>query len=264
MNIIVCMKQVPDTATRIKVRPETGDIDPEGIQYVVNPYDEFAVEEALQIKERLGSGEVTVISLGTHRVKEALRSCLAMGADRGIHLNDSAFEGGDSLATAMALAAAIQRRPFDLILCGRQAVDDDQAQVGASLAELLDIPHVSLISKLELSADGKQATVRRDVEGASEFVEVDLPAVLTCQKGLNEPRYPSLKGIMAAKKKPVEELRATDLQLDANTIGAAGSKMKVLRYSAPPARGGGKILQGEPAEAVRELVRLLREEAKII
>lgn len=264
MNIVVCMKQVPDTATRIKVRPETGDIDPEGIQYVVNPYDEFAVEEALQIKERLGEGEVVVVSLGPERVKEALRSCLAMGADRGIHLNDPLFEGGDSLTTAVPLAAAIRSRPFDLILCGRQAVDDDLAQVGASLAELLDIPHVSLVSKLEISADGRRATVRRDVEGASEFVEVELPALLTCQKGLNEPRYPSLKGIMAAKKKPVEELKAADLQLDGASIGAAGAKMKILRYSAPPARGGGKILKGEPADTVKELVRLLREEAKVI
>lgn len=264
MNIVVCVKQVPDTATRIKVKPETGEIDPEGIQYVVNPYDEFGVEEALQIKERLGKGEVLVVSMGPERAKEAVRTCLAMGADRGVHLNDSAFEGADSLATAVALAAAIRRQPFDLILCGRQAVDDDLGQVGASLAELLDIPHVSLVSKLDLSPDGRTATVRRDVEGASEFVEVELPALLTCQKGLNEPRYPSLKGIMAAKKKPVEELKAADLGLDPATIGAAGAKMKVLKYSSPPPRGGGKILEGEPAVAAAELVRLLREEVKVI
>lgn len=264
MNIVVCVKQVPDTATRIKVKPETGEIDPEGIQYVVNPYDEFAVEEALQIKERLGKGEVLVVSQGPERAREALRTCLAMGADRGIHLKDSAFEGGDSLATSVALAAAIRRQPFDLILCGRQAVDDDLAQVGASLAELLDIPHVSLVSKLELSSDGRTATVRRDVEGASEVLEIELPALLTCQKGLNEPRYPSLKGIMAAKKKPVEELSVSDLGVDPARVGTAGSKMKVLKYSSPPSRGGGKILQGEPAETAKELVRLLREEAKVI
>lgn len=264
MKIIVCVKQVPNTEAIIKVMPDGSGVDLRDVQMVVNPYDEFAVEEALRIKERLGRGEVTIVTLGPAKSKEAIRNCLAMGADRGLHLMDDLFQGSDSLVTASLLAAAIRRAEFDIILCGKQAVDDDQAQTGQQLAELLGIPHVSVVTKLELSPDGKRATVRRQVEGGSEIVDCPLPALFTCQKGLNEPRYPSLKGIMGAKKKEIVDLKAADLGLGPGEVGASGSKVKIVEVLPPPQRSAGKILRGEPAEAVKELARLLREEAKVI
>lgn len=264
MNIIACVKQVPSTEAIIKVLPDGSGVDLREVQMVVNPYDEYAVEEALRIKERLGKGEVTIVTMGPAKAKEAIRNCLAMGADKGLHLMDDLFLGSDSLATAMVLAAAVKRLQFDLILCGKQAVDDDQAQTGGQLAELLGIPHVCVVTKLEFAADGRKATVRRQVEGGSEIVECPLPALFTCQKGLNEPRYPSLKGIMGAKKKEITELKASDLGLSPADVGSSGSKMKVIQVLPPPQRSAGKIIQGEPAEAAKELARLLREQAKVI
>ncbi|MBI5166557.1 MAG: electron transfer flavoprotein subunit beta/FixA family protein [candidate division NC10 bacterium] len=264
MKIIVCLKQVPDTAATIKVKPDGSGVETEGITYVINPYDEFALEEALRIKERLGEGEVTVITLGPPKAKEALRTALAMGADKGVHLSDPAFEGGDSYATAKALARAIQGLPYDLILCGKQAVDDDAAQVGPAMAELLGLPQACVITKLEIDANRKKAVVHRQIEGASEIMEVSLPAVFTAQKGLNEPRYPSLKGIMGAKKKEIAEHNPSSLGLSPEEVGLAGSKVKILKLSPPPSRATGKILEGEPREQASQLVKLLREEAKII
>jgi electron transfer flavoprotein beta subunit len=263
VNVIVCMKQVPDTETLIKVKPDGSGIATEDIKYVMNPYCEFAVEESLKIKEKFG-GQSILVTMGPAKAVEALRTGLAMGVDRSIHLNDPAFEGADGLATAKALAEAIKKEPFDLILCGKQAVDDDMAQVGQSLAEFLNLPHVTLITKLEISADTKKAKVQRDVEGTKETIEVNLPAVFTCQKGLNEPRYASLPGIMKAKKKEVKPFNLATLGLPADQVGAAGSKVKILKYSAPPSRPPGKIVTGEVLEAAQKLVKLLREEAKII
>ncbi len=263
MNVIVCMKQVPDTETLIKIKPDGSGIATEGIKYVMNPYCEFAVEESLRIKEKFG-GQSILVTMGPARVIEALRTGLAMGVDRSIHLNDPAFEGADGLATAKALAEAIKKEPFDLILCGKQAVDDDMAQVGQSLAEFLSLPHVTLITKLEISADKKKAKVEREVEGGKEVIEVNLPAVFTCQKGLNEPRYASLPGIMKAKKKELKPINLAALGLPADQVGAAGSKTKILKYSSPPSRPPGKIVSGEVLEAAQKLVKLLREEAKII
>jgi electron transfer flavoprotein beta subunit len=187
-----------------------------------------------------------------------------MGADRAIHLNDPAFEGADGFATAKALAEAIKKESFDLVLCGKQAVDDDMAQVGPALAELLNLPHVTLITKLELMPDQKKARATREVEGGREVIEVSLPAVFTCQKGLNEPRYASLPGIMKAKKKEIKPINLATLGLPADQVGASGSKVKIRKYSPPPSRPPGKMVPGELAEAAKELVRLLREEAKII
>ncbi len=263
MNVIVCMKQVPDTETLIKIKPDGSGIVTDDIKYVMNPYCEFAVEEALRIKEKQG-GQAILVTMGSVRAVEALRTGLAMGADRSIHLNDPAFEGADGFTTAKALAEVIKKESYDLILCGKQAVDDDMAQVGQSLAELLNIPHVTLITKLEFSADKKKAKVEREVDGGKEVIEVSLPAVFTCQKGLNEPRYASLPGIMKAKKKEVKPINLATLGLPADQVGGGGSRVKILKYSAPPSRPPGKIVSGEIAEAAQKLVKLLREEAKVI
>lgn len=264
MNVIVCLKQVPDTETLIKIKPDGSGIMTEDIKYVMNPYCEFAVEEALRIKEKFGGGQAILVTMGPQRAVESLRTGLAMGADRSIHLNDPAFEGADGFATAKALAEVIKKETFDLILCGKQAVDDDLAQVGPSLAELLNLPHATLVTKLEISPDKKKAKVEREVEGGREVVEVNLPAVFTCQKGLNEPRYASLPGIMKAKKKEVKAINQAALGLPADQVGLAGSKSKILKYSPPPSRPPGKVIPGEVLEAAQNLVRLLREEAKII
>ena len=263
MNVIVCMKQVPDTETLIKIKPDGSGIVTDDIKYVMNPYCEFAVEESLRIKEKHG-GQSILITMGSQKAVEALRTGLAMGSDRSIHLNDPAFEGADGFATAKALAEAIKKEPYDLILCGKQAVDDDMAQVGPALAEILNLPHVTLITKLEFSADKKKAKVEREVEGGKEVIEVNLPAVFTCQKGLNEPRYASLPGIMKAKKKEVKALNLAALGLPADQVGAAGAKTKINKYTPPPSRPPGKIVSGEILEAAQKLVKLLREEAKVI
>jgi electron transfer flavoprotein beta subunit len=264
MNIVVLVKQVPDTEAKIEVKPGTADVVTESITMVVNPYDEYAVEEALQIKEKLGEGEVTVVGLGPEKAVEALRTCLAMGADKAIHLKDDAFDGSDSYATALALSKALEELSYDLVLCGKQAVDDDNAAVAIELAELLGLPHVAVVTKLEVSDDRTKAVCHREIEGASEVVETTLPAVVTAQKGLNEPRYASLKGIMSAKRKPLDVKDAAGLGLSPEQVGAQGAKAKVVDMSPPPLREAGKIVPGEPGEAARETIRLLREEAKVI
>ncbi len=263
MNIIVCMKQVPDTETVIKIKADGSGVVTDDIKYVMNPYCEFAVEEALRIKEKIG-GQVILMTMGPQRAVESLRTGLAMGADRSIHLNDAAFEGADGFSTAKALAEVIKKEAYDLILCGKQAVDDDLAQVGPSLAELLGLPHVTLITKLEIHSEQKKAKVEREIEGGKEIIEVGMPAVFTCQKGLNEPRYASLPGIMKAKKKEVKPIDQAGLGLAPGEVGAAGAKTKILKFSSPPSRPPGKIVSGEMLEAAQKLVRLLREEAKII
>lgn len=262
MNSIVCLKEVPDTETRIEVRG--GKIVEEGIQYVVNPYDEFALEEALRWQEKFG-GKVTLLCLGPERARESILKGLAMGADEVYHLADPVFLRGDAYATAKALAAAIQKLgDYDIIFCGKQAVDEDNAAVGVMLAEMLNLPHVSVVSKFEVAADGKSARAERDIEGGREVVETPLPAVITAQKGLNEPRYPSFRGIRQARSKPFTQWTVADLGLDVGVIGAAGAKLQVIEILPPPERPPGRVVPGEPADAVKELVWLLREEAKVI
>ena len=256
MNIVACVKQVPDTETLIKVKPDGSGIDETGIKWVMNPYDEFGVEEALKLKEKHG-GEVTIVSLGPARALEAIRTALAMGADKGIHINDPAFDGADTFTTASAIAAAIKEIPYDIIFCGQRAIDDDYGQVGAILAELLNIPQVTVITKVDV--DGNTIKVIRPIEGAQLLIESSLPCVITAQKGLNEPRYASLPGIMKAKKKPVDVKDAASLGVSVDV------KAKIIKTLPPPARPPGKIIGGEePAEKARELARLLREEAKVI
>lgn len=262
MNSIVCLKEVPDTEARIEVRG--GKIVEEGIQYVVNPYDEFALEEALKWQEKFG-GKVTLVSLGPERARESILKGLAMGADEVYHLAEDAFKGGDTYATAKALAAAIAKvGEYDAIFCGRQAVDDDNAAVGVMLAEMLNLPHVSIITKLDIADDGKSARAERDIEGGKEVIETPLPAVFTAQKGLNEPRYPSFKGIRQARTKPFTTWGVADMGLDPSSVGAAGAQAEVIEMLPPPDRPPGRIVPGEPADAAKAVVRLLREEAKVI
>lgn len=264
MNIVVCLKQVPDTETQIKIGSDGKSIVTDDIKWVINPYDEFGVEEALRLKEKFG-GEVTVVGLGPKRVTESIRTALAMGADKGILITDDALEGSDSLATAKALAAAIKDLEYDLIFTGQRGVDDDMGVVGAAVADLLGIPSVSLVVKVEAAEDGKSATVNRPVEGETLVIETSLPALLSAQKGLNEPRYASLPGIMKAKKKPLEEKSLADLGLDAAEFGEGARKLKILELTPPPERAAGKIIEGEtPQEKAAELAKLLHEEAKVI
>jgi electron transfer flavoprotein beta subunit len=246
---IVCIKRVPDTETRIKIADDRTSIESAGVKYVVNPYDEFAVEAALQQKESAGSGEVTVVTVGDASAAEQLRSALAMGADNAVLLKGEAV--ADGLATARALAAELKEREADLILFGMKAIDDDQQQVGPMVAELLGLPCVTVVA--EFTVEDDKVVCHREVEGGVEVVEAPLPAVLTITKGKYEPRYASLKGIMAAKKKPLEEKAA---QLGANRV-------KVRELSYPPERPEGRIV-GEGVDAVADLVRLLREEAKAL
>ncbi len=262
MNAIVCLKEVPDTETRIQIRD--GAVVEEGIQYVVNPYDEFALEEALTWQEKVG-GKVTLISLGPERARESILKGLAMGADEVYHLSDPAFLGGDAYATAKALAAAIKTLgEYDIIFCGKQAVDDDNAAVGVMLAEMLDLPHVSVVTKLELDFEAGTGRAEREIEGGKEVVEFPLPAVITAQKGLNEPRYPSFRGIRQARRKPFHTWTPGDVGLEADAVGAAGAKLEIVEVLPPPERPPGRIIEGEPPEAAKEVVRLLREEAKVI
>lgn len=249
MNILVCIKQVPDTETRIKIAGDKKSIDPTDVNWILNPYDEYAVEEALRIKEKLGNTTVTVVSVGSERTVSAIRSALAMGADQAVLIKTDQVL--DSLATAKALSAAIKEMPYDLILSGKQGVDDDNLQVGPMVAELLNIPCVTYISEVKLE-NGK-ATVKREVEGGMETVEAVLPAMFTAEKGLNEPRYPALRGIMMAKKKTIQEKQ----------IAIDSPKIQIVNIEYPPTRKGGKIV-GQGADAVPELVRLLREEAKAV
>jgi electron transfer flavoprotein beta subunit len=262
VKIVVAVKQVPDTETKVAIAPDGRSINEASVTWIVNPYDEYAVEEALKIKEAKGAGEVIVVTVGPARAATALRTCLAMGADRGIHLNDPAFEGSDPLGLARILAAAIKPLAPDLVLAGQYAVGTDNRQVAIMLAELLDMAHVSVVTKLELQAD--RVIAHREIEGAHEVVEAMLPCVVTAQKGLNEPRYASLKGIMAAKKKPIEEKDAAGIGLAKESVGVPGSKVVVTKLELPPGKQPGKIFKDDMETAAREVVRLLHEEAKVI
>jgi electron transfer flavoprotein beta subunit len=249
VNIAVCIKQVPDTETKIKISGDKKSIEEGEINFILNPYDEFAVEEALKLKEAHG-GDVTVISLGPDRVTAAIRSALAMGANKAIHLKTIHIPH-DPLITASALAQVLKEGQYDLILLGKQAIDDDHQQIGPILAEKLGIPAVNVVTALEVSDNKIKAD--RQIEGGVEKVSCALPAIITAQRGLNEPRYASLKGIMAAKKVVIEE-RTVDLQTD---------QIEILEINYPPEKPAGKIV-GTGVEAVPELIRLLREEAKVI
>jgi len=249
MNSIVCIKRVPDSEARIRVAADGESIDPSGVKFDMNEYDKYAIEEALQRREAAGEGQVTVVTVGGDDARETLRQALAMGADEAVLLR--ADVSLDGLPIARALADEIRDRPFDLLLFGKQAIDDDGMQVPAMVSELLGLPCATVVVSLEI--DEGHVTARREIEGGHEVVEFDLPGVLAAQKGLNEPRYPSLKGIMAAKKKPLEE---KDVEL-------VDGGLELVELSGPPSRPEPEIV-GEGAEAVPELVRRLRQEVKVL
>ena len=262
MEIVVLVKQVPDTESLIEISGDGVSIKKQDIKWVMNPYDEIAVEEALQIREAQG-GTVTVVSLGWQKAVETIRTALAMGADKGIHINDPAAEGSDALATAKILAAALKEIPFDLIIAGHRAVDEDNYQVAAAVAEFLNIPQVSMVINAEL-LDGK-IKCQRTIEGGTVFVEAPLPALFTTQRGLNEPRYASLPGIMKAKKKPVDVKTIADFGIDPSAAGAANRKVKIKALNLPPERQAVRMIEGESSQdKAAELIRVLHEEVKLI
>ena len=250
MKIAVCIKRVPDTATKIRIAEDGRSVDPADVQFIMGPYDEIAVEEAIRIRDRVGEGSVTVICLGPEVARQNVRQALAMGADDGILIKSDETDL-DPYQVGKNLAAVLADRDDDMVLLGRQAVDDGNGQVGPIIARLLGRPCVTEV--ISLVPDGERATVHREIEGAHEVVEVELPAVFTAQKGLNEPRYASLKGIMAAKKKPIVDRDPVDVD----------SHLSTVSLTLPPARKEGKVV-GEGVDAVSELARLLREEAKAI
>ncbi|RFU61363.1 electron transfer flavoprotein subunit beta/FixA family protein [Bacillus sp. V59.32b] len=257
MNIYVILKRTFDTEEKITL--SNGKINEDGAEFIINPYDEYAVEEAIQVRDAQG-GEVTVVTVGNEEAEKQLRTALAMGADKAVLINtEDDIENGDQFTTAKILAEYLKDKEADLIIGGNVAIDGGSGQVGPRVAEILNIPYITTITKLEIN--GENVSVTRDVEGDSEVIETSLPLLVTAQQGLNEPRYPSLPGIMKAKKKPLEELELDDLDLDEDDVEA---KTKTVEVFLPPQKEAGKVLSGEINEQVSELVQLLRSEAKVI
>jgi electron transfer flavoprotein beta subunit len=257
MKILVCIKHVPDTETKVKIAADGKSLDEGGVKMIASPYDEFALEEALRLRDAAAGGEVVLACVGREAAQATLRQGLAMGADRAVLLQDESWERGDALSRATALAAIARAENPDLVFAGKTGVGGDNGLTGPMLAELLDLPHASAVFSLQLA--GGRFTARRTVEGAVEVIEGSLPALIAWEKSENEPRYPSLKGIMAAKKKPLEVKTAADLGL-----GAAERRVVWEKMELPPARPSAKVLQGDAAQVARDLVLLLREEAKVI
>jgi electron transfer flavoprotein beta subunit len=256
MNIIVIIKRTFDTEEKITI--SNGKISDDSVEYIINPYDEYAVEEAIALRDQHG-GEVTVVTVGEEDAEKELRTALAMGADKAVLINIEDVEDRDQYTTSSVLAAYLKEKEYDLILGGNVAVDGGSGQVGPRLAEELGINHVSTITKIDI--DGGKVTIERDVEGDVEVVKTALPLLVTAQQGLNEPRYPSLPGIMKAKKKPLEVLDLDDLDLDEEDVEA---KTRRVDLFLPLEKQGGKILEGELEDQVKELFTLLRSEAKVV
>jgi len=278
LKSIVIVRQTPDTEAKIKVASSGDTIDPEGIKWILNPYDEYAVEEALRIKEKNG-GEVVLITMGPTRSLECLRTGLAMGADSAVHIKDDDFAFSDPFAIGKVIAQEIKNiGEYDVILTGKKMIDEETGQVGIQVAQELGIPHVSIVTKLDINADAKTATAVKDIEGGTMTVELPLPSLITCEKGLNEPRYASLPGIMKAKKKPVKEVAAGDIDtgalgLSPESLGKAGARIVHTKYEVPQIERRLTVLKGSQSDMVKdaeirsassELVKLLREEAKVI
>lgn len=263
MKILSLVKHVPESTAKINVQADGSGIDPKGIKFVMNPFCEFAVEAALQFREKNSgaNAELTALTLGPDSAVDALRTAYAMGVDKAVHLNDPSFEKADDLSVARIIAAATRDEGYDVIFAGKHAIDYDRGQVGAALAECLGIPHVGAVTNIEWGADFKSATATRRVEGAEEIVEVQLPAVFTIEKGYVEARYPSLPGLMKAKKKPIDTKDAAALGLSADDVVGA---TQMYGFAPPPARPEGRKLDGEPEQQVAELVRILREDEKLI
>ncbi len=265
MKIVVLVKQTPDSEAKIKIsNDDKSRLEDGGTKFVVNPYDEFAIEEALKIKEKAKDpSEVIIVSMGDDSVKDRIIKALAMGADRGLQISSSGLESLDSLTVAKVLAKAIEGENPDLVLCGKQAIDDDNMHVGVMLAELLHWPHVNVVNKIEI--DTMTAFVEREVEGGQvEKYKVGLPAVLGANKALNTPRYASLPGIMKAKRKPFDRKTPADIGIDINQLKSE-LMTQVTAYQYPAEKPQGKIFKGEAADiVVKKVVKLLRDEAKVI
>ena len=260
MDVLVLLKQVPSTESMIEIAGDGISIKTDDLKWVINPYDELAVEEALRLRETHG-GTVTILTAGREKAAEAVRTALAMGADRGVLISDPVLESCDPLSTATVLAAAAKEIPFDLIIAGQRAVDDDAYMVGSTVAEALGIPSITMVIKEEIVENRIQC--HQTIDGGVAVVEVPLPALITTQRGLNDPRYASLPGIMKAKKKPLDSKTLTDLGLDPQTFSSP--KMKIVALEPPPERKGGRVIEGEtPQEKARELVRILHEDAKVM
>ena len=260
MEIYVLVKQVPDPEATIKVRSDT-ELEIEN-KYFTSFFDEIAIEAGMKLKEKFG-GKVTVLTVDNRRM-DALRRGISMGADEAIQITDPALEGSDLLGIARALAAFLKGRPFDLILAGRQAMDDDAGIVGPAVAEILGIPHVTSVVGLEADAQKKEAKVLRDVESGREILNCSLPAVFTCQKGLNKPRIPQVMNVMKAMKAQIKKLDLASLGLSASDVGAQAARIKVRKYFPPPKRPPVRMIKDDFPENVKTLVKLLREEAKVI
>lgn len=255
MNIVVCIKQVPDTA-EIKINPETGTLIREGVPSIVNPFDMHAIEAAIQIKEKVG-GKVTVLTMGPPQAEAALREALSMGADEAVLLCDRVFAGSDTWATSFTLSKAIEKLGADIVICGKQAIDGDTAQVGPETAEFLNIPHISYVRKIEDVSDNS-VRVQRLMDDGYDIVESSLPVLFTVVRELNEPRLPSLKGKMAAKKAEVKKWSNSDIMAGENDLGLKGSPTQVKNIFSPEARSGRKIIEGNPEEQVEALIQELR------
>jgi len=262
MRVVVCVKQVPEI-TEVKIDPVTHTLVREGVPSILNPFDEFAVEEALRIREKHG-GEVTVMTMGPPQAREALVKCLAMGADRAILLTDRAFAGADTWATAYTLSLAIRQLDYDIILCGKQAIDGDTAQVGPELGENLGIPQIAFVKKVEVDEKARKVIAHRETEDGYEVVECRLPVLLTAIKGLNEPRLPSLMGIMSASKKEIRTMTATDLGVNLEELGLKGSLTEVVQVFAPQPREKGVVItEADPAAAATKIMGFLQSQGLI-
>ncbi len=260
MNIIVCIKQVPDT-TEVRIDPETNTLVRSGIVCVINPFDMYAIEEGIRLKEKFG-GKVIVVTMGPPQAEEALREAISLGADEAILVSDRAFAGSDTWATSYTLSRAIHKiGDYDLVICGKQAIDGDTAQVGPGISAHLDIPQITYVKKIE-EVDSGRGNIRaeRMTEEGYEIVESPLPCLLTVVKEINEPRLPSLKGKMKAKKAEIKKWEAKDLDTDPDLIGLNGSPTKVVKIFTPPPRKGGQLLEGDAKEISAKLTELLKEE----
>lgn len=264
MNVIVPIKQVPETEIKPRIAGDGKSLDLSSVKMVVNPFDEFAIEEALQQRDSSGEGEVTVVTAGDADSVAALRTGLAMGANNAARIKLEDAPGSDTRAIAALLASYIKGKEFDLIFCGKHGVGGDNSHVPQMLAVLLEIPVVTAVTTFELT-DGK-AKCQRQIEGKTEVVEVALPAVISVDKGLNEPRYPKLKGIMAAKKATIEEVAPSDLDVDESILGESGSAFELTSIELPPSRGEGVLVEigDDPEAAAEKLVQWLKNDAKVI
>ena len=258
MNIVVCIKQVPET-TEVRINPETNTLIREGVKSIINPFDMYAIEEAVRLKERFG-GKVAIVTMGPPQADAALREAISLGADEGYLVCDRAFAGSDTWATSYTLSGAIKKiGAFDLIICGKQASDGDTAQVGPGISTHLNIPQVTYVKKIE-EVNGNVMKVERLMEEGYEIIELPLPGLITVVKEINEPRLPSLKGLMKSKSAKITTFGQKDLDLDPQNIGLCGSPTQVVKIFTPPQRTGGQILKGETAEVVTQLVGLIKDE----